>query len=958
MARSRWDTVGALLERVRDVPPEERDTFLDRHGMDDAVREEVRSLLWAEKEAGHFFEGLAPAVPLFVAESEDAAVRSAASSDPLGLVGEDVGRYQIERHLGGGGMGIVYKAHDLELGRSVALKFLPPYLATSVEAEKRFVREARAASSLDHQNIATIYEIGLTQKGSRFIAMAYYEGETLEEVLSRTGALSIETAVEYACQVAAGLARAHEAGIIHRDIKPANALVTERGVVKLLDFGLARVADRSRLTQSGRRLGTVAYMSPEQAKGREVDARTDVWALGVLLYQMVTGTHPFEGDHEMALLQAIQHEEPVPVRERRLDVPERLASLIGKCLEKDPADRPGTVDEMAADLRSVQPARHGEVSSPVEGQEVEGPMRSISVRPLLIGLSGLVVIVLGLWLGSHLLDPSGTWAPFGSDAEAVRFGETMPTPSLVLLPCTDGDASSNEWAFCTGLMATLTDRLVQLQRSLDLWVVPASEVQRRGATTPSEAREWYTANLVVTATVEAEDDGAQIRLRLFEGDGLAEKEAASVRVAAANMTVLQKEAVLRLVKLLGKDLPFDEENQAKGGVGTVVPGAYEAYLRGEGHLWRHEEERHLESAVDAFERSVEEDSTYARAHAGLCTSYWHQYEATQDSTLVDRAERHCNRALAINETLVSAHAGRGVLLRGTNRYDEAVAAFRRAVALAPGRADLYEELAATYGAQGRLDKAEATYNTVVYRWPEYWVGYNALGVFYRDQGQFEAAATQFRQAMNAAPHHFRPVNNLAVLYLRLGHFEKARTMFQRLIELRPNPVAYSNLGTIYFQEGRYGDAARAFQDAIDLNDDDYRLWGNLADALYWSGTREEAESHYRKAARMAEKERNGRTGDPRLLCHLSGYYAKLRQSEKALSLLNGALEQAPNAPHVLFFAATTNAQLGRHEEALNYTDEALQRGMPAEHVEDAVELRSLRADPRFQEMVAEARSAS
>jgi serine/threonine protein kinase/Tfp pilus assembly protein PilF len=268
------------------------------------------------------------------------------------VIGKTISHYRILEKLGEGGMGVVYKAEDTKLKRVVALKFLPSEFTRDPEATARFIQEAQAACTLDHPDICTIYEIGETPEGQLFIAMAFYEGSTLKQRLER-GHLDADEACRISILIAQGLGRAHEAGIVHRDIKPANIMITNRGDVRIVDFGLAKLAGQAKLTRTGSTLGTAAYMSPEQARGDEVDQRTDIWSLGVVLYEMLTGELPFKGDHEAALLYSIVNEKPRALSALRPDLPAPLASLVSKTLQKDRALRHQTAGELIADLQRL-----------------------------------------------------------------------------------------------------------------------------------------------------------------------------------------------------------------------------------------------------------------------------------------------------------------------------------------------------------------------------------------------------------------------------------------------------------------------------------------------------------------------------------------------------------------------------------------------------------------------------
>ncbi len=322
-AVERWRRVDRLFEAVLDRPPPDRGAFLDRECAEDpGLKREIEKLLEADARASDFLDDPSPWIGRMLSAELDAA------SDP---VGRTVSHYEILEQLGRGGMGVVFKARDIRLDRTVTLKFLRPHLVADAEARARFIQEAKAASALDHSNICTVFEIDEAEDGQLFIAMAYYGGETLKDRIAR-GPVPVDQGIDIAAQVAEGMARAHDAGIVHRDLKPGNVILTDQGEVKILDFGIAKLKGATDLTAEGARIGTASYMSPEQARSEAVDHRTDVWSLGCLLYELLTGTRAFGGDRDAAVVHAILNEEPTALREGHQAIPQKLEPVVRRAL--------------------------------------------------------------------------------------------------------------------------------------------------------------------------------------------------------------------------------------------------------------------------------------------------------------------------------------------------------------------------------------------------------------------------------------------------------------------------------------------------------------------------------------------------------------------------------------------------------------------------------------------------
>ena len=447
------------------------------------------------------------------------------------MIGQTISHYRILEKLGEGGMGVVYKAEDTKLLRSVALKFLTPDMTRDQDAKNRFIQEARAASALDHPNIAVVHEINETHDGHSFICMAYYEGETLKDKLA-SGPLGIEEAVHIAVQIANGLQRAHESGIVHRDIKPGNIMITPRGEVKIVDFGLAKLAAQSRPTRTGPTAGTAAYMSPEQVLGSEADSRSDLFSLGVLLYEAATGKRPFVGEHEPALFYSIANADPAPPSTVRTDMPQELERIILRLLEKDPTKRYQSAAEVRADLKQFL----GEAPTPRPVIQVLAVLRGRFSLPIVIGSA--VLIVAAVLFASGALQK---W--FG--------GPALPEQKhIVVLPFTNIGGDSSRQAFCDGLVEMITSKLAQLRapRRAAMWVVATSETRK--ITSAEEAHQRFGATLAVTGTVQHEENQTRVTLNLLDAKTRLLLGSSIIDSRAETVFELQDRVVTEVAKLV------------------------------------------------------------------------------------------------------------------------------------------------------------------------------------------------------------------------------------------------------------------------------------------------------------------------------------------------------------------------------------------------------------------------
>jgi len=611
------------------------------------------------------------------------------------MTGEQISHYNILEKIGEGGMGVVYKALDTKLDRIVALKFLPRKIGASENEKKRFINEAKSASSLDHANICSIYSIEEAGDGSLFITMAYYDGAPLSGRIEN-GPLSLKEMIGYSLQIAAGLQKAHEKGIVHRDLKPDNIFITADDQVKIIDFGLARAAGQTLLTLEGTTLGTMPYMSPEQAQGGPVDQRTDIWSLGVVLYEMITGMRPFKSEYESALVYSILNEDPEPVTALRTGVPMELEIIIQKCLEKEAANRYQRADDLIVDLRRVErelsSGSRSVASKPgVQSRNIRtdvAPSRNLT-KPLVYALC-IVILAAGLFYFTSRKSPG---------VELIR--------SIAVLPLANLSPDPDDAYFSAGIHE---DIIIQLSQISDLRVIAKSSVM--GYATGQRNIRNISNDLGVQTILEGSVRRAanQVRVAVTLTDAQSNRTlwADTYDRNLTDIFAIQSEIAFEIAKALQATLSESEEKQL-GEQPTMVAGAYELYLRARTHFSSPgASEENLVHAQNLLLSAVELDPEFAHAYALLSRTYsslwWFQYRNTAEVRAL--ALQNAEKAFSLQPELADANIAMGYYhYHGYRDYTRALHYFNTALRYQPNNADIISSIGFVQRRLGNLDES-------------------------------------------------------------------------------------------------------------------------------------------------------------------------------------------------------------------------------------------------------------
>jgi serine/threonine protein kinase/tetratricopeptide (TPR) repeat protein len=824
------------------------------------------------------------------------------------IAGTKLGRYEIRSKIGEGGMGEVYLAQDTELDRTVAIKLLPEALASDPERLQRFVQEAKAASALNHPHIITIYEIG-TAGTTRFIATEFIDGETLRQRIKAD--MKLVEILEISIQAGSALAAAHAAGIVHRDIKPENIMVRPDGYIKLLDFGLAKLTEpqdsvtdteaktRARVnTSAGTVMGTTNYMSPEQAKGTGVDARTDLWSLGAVLYEMVTGHVPFPGETPNETISLILQREPPPLSRYTQDVPAELERIITKALTRKRDERYQTARDLLIDLRNFK--RKLEVDAEIQRTvppEFRGPGSTTSTssgqspRSTGSGATGTVpagtehsasrsgylvsgikqhklaaaIVLLGLVVGGIGL---------GSYLRTRNAGVAIE--SIAVLPFVNSSGDANVEYLSDGVSETLIN---SLSRVPQLRVVARSTAFRyKGKEIdPQAVGRDLNVRAVLMGRVRQVGDSLNIQVDLVDAATGAQVWGQEYDRKISDVLTVKQEIAREVTEKLRLRLTGEQQKQMISRDASSTE-AYQSYLKGR-YYWNKRTAESIKKAIEQFQQAIDQDPNYARAYIGLADCYLilEQYAGAPASELYPKAKAYVQRALELDGSLAEAHASLGLINDSLWLWDEAEKEYKRAIELNPN------------------------YPTA-HQW--YSIHFDYLA-------RFDEEMVELKRAQQLDPLSLIISTDLEELHLTLGDLNSALEQCQKTIQLDPYyPSGHEDLGSVYLKQGREAEAITEFQRAVELS---------------------------------------GRSSD--MLSSLGAGYAIVGKSAKALAVVKELEEKYAKHEAIGQNLARVYANLGDKNQAFAWLEKDFQaRSGVLGRIRALTELEPLRSDPRFADL--------
>jgi non-specific serine/threonine protein kinase len=715
------------------------------------------------------------------------------------MIGKTISHYKILEKLGEGGMGVVYKTQDIQLQRLVALKFLPPHISDSSEEKARFIHEAQSASALNHPNVTTIYGIEESPEGL-FIAMEYVEGKTLKQIIEKE-TLSIKKVLDIGIQICEGLALAHEKGIVHRDIKSDNIMLSPRGQVKIMDFGLAKLKGATKLTKTRSTIGTLAYMSPEQAQGEEVDSRSDIFSFGVVLYELLTGKLPFGGEHQAAVIYSIINEEPQPVARYNNQVSAKLEDIVFKALAKDKEERYQHIDDLLADLRrerkSLEYVKTAVTTKPAELPKI---VKKKAI-PLLVGVLTILILIIVYFVFLRQKEPT----------------TVSCKPSIAVLYLQNLSENKEDEYFADGMTE---DIITQLSKIGGLRVLSRSDVEEfKGKTVKlREVADKLKVNYVMEGSVRKYGDKIRISCQLIKASDGFHIWADSYDRQMEDLFAIQADVAKAVAEALKVALvPSELERIEKKPTQNVQ--AYNYYLQGRVKFWKGiNTKESLQLIIGLFEKALQVDSNFALAYAGLsdCYSSYVMFWVDPKKSWLEKAEKAALKALALDPNLAEAHRA----------------------------------LSRLYWQKGETEKAINEAEEAVKTNPNFGEAWRLLGEWYTQTGQYPKAESALMKALEVKPTEINLFSALIYLYSLWGKKEKVDEYFNTGLEVQPyKDLLYSDMSHWYISWGELEQAKRMAYKALNIDPDWSTPMGNLMQIYMLSGEEDSSSFYLNEAHR-------------------------------------------------------------------------------------------------------------
>ena len=870
--------------------------------------------------------------------------------------GSDFGpRYRIEALLGQGGMGRVYKAYDKDLDRTVAIKVVRDGAIGESDALKRFKQELVLASKISHKNILRIHDMG-DVGGLRFISMAFVEGKDLQHVIRENPKMPLERLLNFARQIAEALAAAHAEGVVHRDLKPQNLLVDKNDQIFVCDFGLAKSFEEGAIgmTRTGAFLGTPRYMSPEQVEGKPADGRADLYAFGLILYEMVVGDVPFTGESTLKVMYQRIQEKPKSPKILRPDLPNWLVKIIMRCLERDPNDRYQNAYEILADLQGGQ---SGSGSSRVGMSRIGSGSQSVIIQIpdfashrwvwIVAGAVAALLLAFAIPPVRHLIpgfrvEPTGTGGSAASGIPPLSSGRYVAILPLQVL----GDQSQLGY-LAQGIQEALAAKLFQLKG------VHVTSSDAAAKVDPKQPLQKIARSLGANTLVQGmvQGNGDKIRIILNMEDVVNGKRIWSQQFdgVPADLFTLEDHIYAQVVSAMDVN-PTNEENANAEARPTDNVASYDYYLRGRNAL-RVNDAKSIQTALDYFNQAVKQDPKFALAYTGVAQASLRMFGLTNDGFWTQKALAAAQQALQLNDKLPEVHSTLGSVYRATGKYSEAIAELNRAQALAPNSDEVYYRLGNVYMSKGDMPHAIEAFQKAVQLNPYYWINENSLGVAYFQIGEYDKALDAFKQVSTLEPDVNAGYENAGNVLVQQAKYGEAVPYLQRALAIEPNAGAYSNIGTAYFFLKQYSEAAQAFEKAVALNANDTELAVNLGDSYRALGQTDKAHAAYQQAISVGYKELQTNPQNTPVLAEIALAYANIGKSQDADTFIARARAQDKKDVNLAYTDVQINALNGKSSQAMTLLAAVLEDHYPAESAAVDPDLDSLHSNPEFDKLI-------